>query len=262
MKKTSLFVKKLNIDNYNILNNTFSLEANSINQILNENEKGAILFKAILDLIDSKKKCFLYEVDLNKSFSFIGYYSKDFEIDTTLRVHDFYSYSSSFYKNDYTDNLKRLLSKFHINPMSKLKDLDKETIELIKLIEAIYHKPDLLMLNDPYSHINTSNITDINEEIINLKNNNSTIFINSNKVLLNKIDIDSFFLYIDPRFVRVDSLKDKKYTLKIKTEFPLKIKKLTYISNETYIYDGKISDLLNQLDLKVSMITFIKEGEL
>lgn len=259
MKKKCLTVKHLTLEKYNILNEEFYLECSSIYQIINENEKGAFLFKALLDLIDSKKKCFFYDKPLKDNFEFIGYYSPDFSLDLTFKIKDFFSYSASFYKNNYDLNLKRLLNKFNIDLNKKIVDLEKDEIELIKLIECIYHKPNLLFLNDPYKFLNIKYIYLINEELISLKENNSTIFINSSNVSLEKSNFNGFFCYVEPRFSNVCNLKAKSYILEIETNIELNIKKLIHLKDNLYKYTGELKNLIDQLDFANAKINHIFE---
>ncbi len=258
MKKKCLTVKHMELKEYDILNEEFFLECSSINQIINENEKGMYLFKALLDLVDSKKKCLFYGKPIKNNFHYIGYYSPDFSCDETFKVKDFFSYSQSFYKNNYEINLKRLLKKFNIDENKKITSLEKKDIELIKLIEAIYHKPDLLFLNEPYKYIDSNYINELNNELITLKENNSTIFINSNKVYFDKKNIDSFFCYYETKFYNIKDLKTKTYNLQIKSNFPLRIKKLIYLGEDNYKYIGSLNDLIEELDLNQIEIIEIK----
>lgn len=259
MKKKCLKVTHLTLEKYNILNEEFFLECSSIYQIINENEKGTALFKALLDLIDSKKKCYFYDKPLKDNFEFIGYYSPEFSLDQTFRIKDFFSYSASFYKNSYDSNLKRLLNKFNIDENEKFENLEKEKIELIKLIECIYHKPNLLFLNDPYKSLNIKNIYLINEELIKLKENNSTVFINSSDLTLEKSNIDGYFCYVEPRFSNVSNLKGKSYVIEINSNTELNIKKLIHIKNNLYKYIGPLNDLIDQLDFNTTKIDHVFE---
>ena len=254
MKKKSLIVKKLNIESENIFNQTIELSINSINLIIGSEKKGQILFKSILDLIDSSKKCYLFNRNLTKSLRFTGYYSPSFDIEKDIKIKDFFKYSMSFYKNDYTSNLERLLDLFKIDKNNKIKDLEKETIELIKIIEVLYHKPYLLLLDEPYKYLNSDQSRILNQELIKLKENNSTILINSNIFYLNYSLYEKIFVYLEPKFEDINLLKEKTYSLDIDfvPQTEVKIKGLQK-DNETYLYTGELKDLFNKLDINIKL---------
>lgn len=264
--KYSLVIKKLETTNKAILDTSISFKPYTINILLNDEYKSHIFFKSILNLCDSKKKCLFYDRDINLNFQYIGYYSKHFDIYKDLKVKQFFKYSNSFYKNNYKDNIKRLLNIFSIDSETLIKDLDTSKYELVKIIDSIYHKPELLLLDNPYNCLDNDSINILNEEILNLKNDGSTIIISNNSLEYLYYNDTHYYIFSDNKLIDLQTLKNKRFEVEIEKDieinFKLKLLSFNKKKNSNIIeYIGPSKLLLDELKKNNIKILSIRVGD-
>lgn len=266
MYKTSLSVKKLNLDiDDEIIFKSLSLElkCGSINFIINDEVKSLLLFKSILNLVDSKSKTTLYSNKITDSFEEIGYYSPDIDIYKDLTVKRFFELSASYYKNNYDKYLKELIDLFHINLKDKIESLDRNKYELIKLIDCLYHLPSLLVFYEPYRYLEDYQIEIFNNYLTKLKENGTTILIYTKKLYNLYSSDNNYFIFSKYQLVNITSLKDKKFYIIYKGELITKLKILTIFGENTnkFTYIGPLSPLVFDLIKSKVEVINIKEAE-
>lgn len=264
----SLVIKKFNYEENKeeIFNNlSLKLESGSINFILNDFKKSTLLFNLLFNLIDSPVKATLFNEKVLSSFEEIGYYSPYSDIYKDITIKEFLTLSNSYYQNDYYENAVKLANKFGLDLSKKINMLDKESYEILKLIESMYHDPSLVVLDNPYIYLSKENIDKLNECLNELKKQNSTILISSpdfNKIYNN---IDKIYLYYLNKLVSSKDLKIKKYTVTLDgviNDFKLKL--LTKECDEsvtTITFLGPLEILLDEFLKKNIKIIDIKVGE-
>lgn len=87
-------------------------------------------------------------------------------------------------KNDAYKNLKVWFEKFEISSWwnKKVEELSKGMQQKIQFIVTVLHKPSLLIFDEPFSGFDPINTNMMKEEIINLKNEGSTIIFSTHNM--------------------------------------------------------------------------------
>lgn len=106
-----------------------------------------------------------------------------------------------------------------------MKSYRKEWLKKIQFIITILHKPDLLIFDEPFSGFDPINVNLIKEEIINLRNNGSTIIFSTHNMESVEELCDHIALINNAEKILEGKVKDIKNTYKTNT-FNLSIKNL------------------------------------
>ena len=87
-------------------------------------------------------------------------------------------------KADATRELMKWFQKFGIQPWwnKKVEELSKGMAQKIQFITTVLHKPDLLILDEPFSGFDPINVSLIRDEIIRLKNEGSTVILSTHNM--------------------------------------------------------------------------------
>ena len=87
-------------------------------------------------------------------------------------------------KKEAKEKLNYWFDKFNISNWwnKKIEDLSKGMAQKIQFITTILHEPELLILDEPFSGLDPSNSQLIKEEILNLKNNNTSIVLSTHNM--------------------------------------------------------------------------------
>ncbi len=256
MIKTSLLVKKLDLEqNKETIFKSLNLElkVGTINFIINEPNLVNLFFKSILNLIDSKSKTYLFNNDITDSFEEIGYYQADVDI---------FKLSKSYYKNNYDTNLEYLINLFNINTNDLITNLDKNRYELVKIIDALYHNPSLIILYEPYIYLTEIEKENLNNYLINLKQNGSTILIYTKNINNLYFKDNNYFIFSNYKLINIKKALKKKYIVIYKGELntKLKIVKILQEDNNKLSYEGLLEPLLNDLITSNVSLINIKEA--
>lgn len=263
MIKTSLLVKKLDLEqNKNIIFKSLHLELKigTINFIINEANLTNLFFKSILNLIDSNKKVYLFNNKIEDSFEEIGYYHEDVDIYKDLIIKQFFKLSKSYYKNNYDSRLDDLINLFHINVCDKIDSIDRSKYEIIKLIDALYHNPSLIILYEPYKYLSEYEIDILNNYLISLKNNGTTILIYTQKINNLFFKDNNYFIFNNYKLINIKELKNKKYIAIYNGNLNTKLKIVSVIQDYTnkLSFTGALEPLVKDLILSNVKLINIK----
>lgn len=265
MIKNSLIIKKLNleIDNVELFHSlSLSLQTKSINFIINNSKLTNLFFKSVLNLTDSKIVAMLFNNKIEDSFEEIGYYHQDVDIYKDLTIKHFFELSQSYYKNDYTKELLNLISLFKIDIHKKIKNLDRQTYEVIKLIDCLYHNPSLIILYEPYIYLSYEFIEILNDYLLKLNNDGSTILIYTKKIYNLHSKTNKYFMFSNNKLIDITKLKvTNTYKISYEGKLITKLKLLSLISNETseLTYTGPLLLILNDIiESKVELVDIME----
>ena len=260
MVKTSLLVKKLDLSiEKNIIFKSLHLELKigTINFILNERELTNIFFKSILNLVDSTKKVYLFNNKIEDSFEEIGYYHEDIDIYKDLTIKQFFKLSKSYYKNNYDARLDNLINLFHININDLINTIDKEKYEIIKLIDALYHNPSLIILYEPYKYLSNIEKDILNNYLIDLKAQGTTILIYTQRINNLFFKDNNYFIFNNYKLINIKELKNKKYIAIYNGTLNTKLKIISVLQDNTnkLSFTGPLEPLVKDLiESEISLI--------
>lgn len=195
----------------------------------------------------------------------IGYVPGEMSLYNDLTGYQFLSYFLQL-RNKWKDEnsrkkLSQLTEKFNINYHKKIRNYSKGTKQIIGIIQALMHEPEILIFDEP-----TSGLDPIMQEIfytllMNERNKGNTIFFSSHNLSEVERVCDRIGIIKEGRLVRTEKLEKgnsivgKKITLTTPLdEIPVNIKKLKGVkklnhnkNNTEFFYSGKMSDLMQCL---------------
>lgn len=261
-----MFKKSLNISKFSYKKNeefifnslSLSLHHSSMNVVLNEENLFNLLIKTLLNLTDSKIKATLYNFKIEDCFEEIGYYNKDIDLYKTMTIKELFNYSCAFYKNDYINNLKILISDFEIDIKRKIKDLNDEEYELIKIIDTLYHNPKLIILDNPFLKLTQKNQNLLLYHLRNMVKEGATILLFDQNISRTYSKETNYFIFNDLKLIKISDLKNKEINFKIDKE--IEIMK-PFIKNEDYIKTNSLILMIDYLKNKDVNLIDLKVGD-
>lgn len=173
----------------------------ALNQVSLEAEKGKILgilgrngagktttIKSIMGIIEPDCGSITYDgVDIRKANISIGYLPEERGLYVNTVVKDqllYFAMLNGMDKKKAMEEIKRLLEEFKIPSYlnKKVKTLSKGNKQKIQLISAILHKPEIVILDEPFSGLDPVNIELFKNTVLNLKKEGATILFSSHRM--------------------------------------------------------------------------------
>ncbi len=171
--------------------NNVSLEAENgkILGILGRNGAGkTTTIKSIMGIIEPDCGAITYDgQDIRKAKITIGYLPEERGLYVNSIVKDqllYFAMLNGMDKKKALEEIKRLLEEFKIPSYinKKVKTLSKGNKQKIQLISAILHKPEIVILDEPFSGLDPVNIELFKKTVLNLKKEGTTILFSSHRM--------------------------------------------------------------------------------
>lgn len=171
--------------------NNVSLEAENgrILGILGRNGAGkTTTIKSIMGIIEPDSGTITFDgVDNRKAKITIGYLPEERGLYVNSVVKDqllYFAMLNGMDKKKALEEIKRLLEDFKIPTYlnKKVKTLSKGNKQKIQLISAILHKPQIVILDEPFSGLDPVNIELFKNTVLNLKKEGTTILFSSHRM--------------------------------------------------------------------------------
>lgn len=189
--------------------NHVSLEAENgkILGILGRNGAGkTTTIKSIMGIIEPEEGSITFDgIDIRKAKVSIGYLPEERGLYVNAVVKDqllYFAMLNGMDKKVAFTEIKKLLEEFKIPGYlnKKVKTLSKGNKQKIQLISAILHKPQIVILDEPFSGLDPVNIELFKSTVLDLKKSGATILFSSHRmedveemcdriVMLNKGDV-------------------------------------------------------------------------
>ncbi len=218
---------------------------------------------------------------LNESHIYrIGYLPEERGLYKKMKVGDHLLYLArlkGLSKADAMDKLKEWFIKFDIKSWwdKPVEDLSKGMQQKIQFVATILHKPDLIILDEPFSGFDPINANIIKDEILSLKENGSTIIFSTHRMesveelcdhvaLINKSEkvLDGSKKELKEKF------KDNTFTVKYTGELKNTpgVFSITQVENEDSLYTGivkkeenaSINEMIGAIISQVELRTFVE----
>ncbi len=175
---------------YKALNNvSFEAEKGKILGILGRNGAGkTTTIKSIMGIVESDSGSITYDgIDIRKAKIKIGYLPEERGLYVNSLVKDqllYFAILNGMDKKKALEEIKKLLNEFKIpNYLNKkVKTLSKGNKQKIQLISAILHKPQIVILDEPFSGLDPVNIELFKNTVLNLKKKGTTILFSSHRM--------------------------------------------------------------------------------
>ena len=171
--------------------NHVSLEAENgkILGILGRNGAGkTTTIKSIMGIIEPEEGSITFDgIDIRKAKVSIGYLPEERGLYVNAVVKDqllYFAMLNSMDKKAAFTEIKKLLEEFKIPGYlnKKVKTLSKGNKQKIQLISAILHKPQMVILDEPFSGLDPVNIELFKSTVLDLKKSGATILFSSHRM--------------------------------------------------------------------------------
>lgn len=177
--------KKLALDNFSI-----DVPEASIYGLLGPNGAGKTTFIRIINQITQADsgKVFINQQKLNpEHIKQIGYMPEERGLYKNMSVGDqilYFGELKGMSKNDALSQAKYWFEQLEIDQWwkKKLSELSKGMAQKIQFVVTVLHRPKLLILDEPFSGFDPVNANLIKDQILNLKNNGTTIILSTHRM--------------------------------------------------------------------------------
>ena len=173
------------LDNANI-----SVPKSSIYGLLGPNGAGKTTLMRIINQItapDSGKVTFERETLNKKHIKEIGYLPEERGLYKKMKVGEQALYLAQLKGMSYNEAIQKLRIWFERLEISswwnkKVEELSKGMAQKIQFVVTVIHQPKLLIFDEPFSGFDPINASIIRDEIINLRNNGTTIIFSTHRM--------------------------------------------------------------------------------
>lgn len=177
--------KKTALDDFSI-----HVPKGSIYGLLGPNGAGKTSFIRIINQITQADsgEVFINGKKLNpEHIKDIGYMPEERGLYKNMSVGDqilYFGELKGMKKNDALNEAKKWFEKLHIDQWwkKKLSELSKGMAQKIQFVVTVLHRPHLLILDEPFSGFDPVNANLIKDQIIELKNNGTTIILSTHRM--------------------------------------------------------------------------------
>jgi ABC-2 type transport system ATP-binding protein len=185
IRKTYNAGKKVALDDFSI-----HVPKGSIYGLLGPNGAGKTSFIRIINQITQADsgEVFINGEKLNPNhIKDIGYMPEERGLYKNMTVGDqllYFGELKGMTKNDALNEAKKWFDKLHIDQWwkKKLSELSKGMAQKIQFVVTVLHRPHLLILDEPFSGFDPVNANLIKDQIIELKNNGTTIILSTHRM--------------------------------------------------------------------------------
>lgn len=185
IRKTYNAGKKVALDDFSI-----HVPKGSIYGLLGPNGAGKTSFIRIINQITQADSG---EIQINgeklnpNHIKNIGYMPEERGLYKNMTVGDqllYFGELKGMSKNDALAEAKKWFDKLHIDQWwkKKLSELSKGMAQKIQFVVTVLHRPHLLILDEPFSGFDPVNANLIKDQIIDLKNNGTTIILSTHRM--------------------------------------------------------------------------------
>ena len=266
--------------NYTALDKVnISVPKSSIYGLLGPNGAGKTTLMRIINQItapDSGKVIFEKE-DLNKKhIKKIGYLPEERGLYKKMKVGEQALYLAQLKGMSYNEAIQKLRIWFERLEISswwnkKVEELSKGMAQKIQFVVTVIHQPKLLIFDEPFSGFDPINASIIRDEIINLRNNGTTIIFSTHRMESVEEICDHIALINNSKTILEgpiekikNDFKDDSYEIVLDTNTLISSQKFNIISNIENRYNIKINnnneirDILNLINKNHNIISFKK----
>jgi ABC-2 type transport system ATP-binding protein len=169
---------------------SFDVKPGSIFGLLGPNGAGKTTLIRLVNQITAPEKGSLFfnqEKLTKKHVPLIGYLPEERGLYKKMKVGEHSLYLAQLRglsKKEAKNQLSYWFQKLEMNDWwnKKIEELSKGMAQKVQFIAAVIHKPKLLILDEPFSGLDPINAQQIKNEILNLKNNGTTIIFSTHRM--------------------------------------------------------------------------------
>lgn len=249
---------------------SFDIKKGEIFGFIGPNGAGkSTTIKCILKLVNINKGNITIDgIDINNNEDYkekIGYLPSEVSLYKEMLVKDILKYSNSFYKKDYTKNIKRLVKILEIDTNKKIEDLSFGNLKKVGIVLAMMHEPQLLILDEPTSGLDPLKQEAFFELLEEEKEKGTTIFFSSHNLNEVKRICDRVGIIKNGKLVKIESVENLIHNNFIVISIKGEIENLDFDNiivkdknDIKFIYKGDVNELISNLS-KVKLDSLIIE---
>lgn len=219
---TKTYGKNRGIDNVNL-----SVKEGEIYGFIGPNGAGkSTTIKTLLNLIfPTKGEAKIFGLDCVKDTTKIkediGYVPSEVRYYDDMTVKEILDYAISFKKNVDHEYVDKLISTFEVELQKKVFQLSLGNKKKVSIIQALLHKPKLLILDEPTNGLDPLVQQRLFNELLELKKLGSTIFLSSHNLSEIEAFCDRVAIIKEGKILEVKNIADfskktvKKITIKL-----------------------------------------------
>ena len=262
------------LDNANI-----SVPKSSIYGLLGPNGAGKTTLMRIINQItapDSGKVTFEGETLNKKHIKEIGYLPEERGLYKKMKVGEQALYLAQLKGMSYNEAIQKLRIWFERLEISswwnkKVEELSKGMAQKIQFVVTVIHQPKLLIFDEPFSGFDPINASIIRDEIINLRNNGTTIIFSTHRMESVEEICDHIALINNSKTILEgpiekikNDFKDDSYEIILDTNHLTTSDSFNIVSNLENKFNIKINDsseirdILNFVNKNHNIISFKK----
>ena len=262
------------LDNANI-----SVPKSSIYGLLGPNGAGKTTLMRIINQItapDSGKVTFEGKTLNKKHIKEIGYLPEERGLYKKMKVGEQALYLAQLKGMSYNEAIQKLRIWFERLEISswwnkKVEELSKGMAQKIQFVVTVIHQPKLLIFDEPFSGFDPINASIIRDEIINLRNNGTTIIFSTHRMESVEEICDHIALINNSKTILEgpiekikNDFKDDSYEIILDTNHLTTSESFNIISNLENKFNIKINDsseirdILNFINKNHNIISFKK----
>lgn len=262
------------LDNANI-----SVPKSSIYGLLGPNGAGKTTLMRIINQItapDSGKVTFEGKTLNKKHIKEIGYLPEERGLYKKMKVGEQALYLAQLKGMSYNEAIQKLRIWFERLEISswwnkKVEELSKGMAQKIQFVVTVIHQPKLLIFDEPFSGFDPINASIIRDEIINLRNNGTTIIFSTHRMESVEEICDHIALINNSKTILEgpiekikNDFKDDSYEIILDTNYLTTSDSFNIVSNLENKFNIKINDsseirdILNFINKNHNIISFKK----
>ena len=262
------------LDNANI-----SVPKSSIYGLLGPNGAGKTTLMRIINQItapDSGKVTFEGKTLNKKHIKEIGYLTEERGLYKKMKVGEQALYLAQLKGMSYNEAIQKLRIWFERLEISswwnkKVEELSKGMAQKIQFVVTVIHQPKLLIFDEPFSGFDPINASIIRDEIINLRNNGTTIIFSTHRMESVEEICDHIALINNSKTILEgpiekikNDFKDDSYEIILDTNHLTTSESFNIVSNLENKFNIKINDsseirdILNFINKNHNIISFKK----
>ena len=262
------------LDNANI-----SVPKSSIYGLLGPNGAGKTTLMRIINQItapDSGKVTFEGKILNKKHIKEIGYLPEERGLYKKMKVGEQALYLAQLKGMSYNEAIQKLRIWFERLEISswwnkKVEELSKGMAQKIQFVVTVIHQPKLLIFDEPFSGFDPINASIIRDEIINLRNNGTTIIFSTHRMESVEEICDHIALINNSKTILEgpiekikNDFKDDSYEIILDTNHLTTSDSFNIVSNLENKFNIKINDsseirdILNFINKNHNIISFKK----
>ena len=166
------------------------VEEQSVFGLLGPNGAGKTTFIRIINQITAPDEGELYFMGRkikSSDISYIGYLPEERGLYKKMKVGEqalYFARLKGMTRNDALKNLKVWFEKFEIQAWwnKRVEELSKGMQQKVQFITTVIHKPKLLIFDEPFSGFDPINTNILKNEILNLRDNGSTVIFSTHNM--------------------------------------------------------------------------------